>query len=172
MFSDQLDDFNARVKRISDPRNTSYRDPETGLQIPKRISKAEILRANLARKPHLMGMVLAALVGAICLMTARYLRWHYLDMSDLGGEVDANLVTDLIIAAGVAIVLGSILRQKTWRHMTAQMAGIGIMVVAMHNLVWMYPEPFAQVYSQAWVDMVQQTTTPQSLALRGAVYTL
>ena len=51
--------------------------------------------------------------------------------------------------------------------MMAQVVGIAIMLVAMHNLVWMMPEEFAMLYGQGYVDQVLTTTAPTSIFIRG-----
>jgi hypothetical protein len=56
--------------------------------------------------------------------------------------------------------------------MMAQTAGIAAMAVAMHNLVWVYPAEFAQVYTQAYVDEVRSVTTPNSIYVGGETYLL
>jgi hypothetical protein len=163
---EQIDSFNARVARIQDPRNKYYLDPETGMKIPKRVPR-DVIRRNRMKnqgRPGLVSLTLALLTGGICLMVARFASNALLDvpLSD-----DIVLLMELAGAAIIAFVVGGMVNQKTMRHMLAQIAGACIMTVAMHNLVWMFPNEFAMVYSQAYVDEVRAETQPNTLYLRG-----
>lgn len=166
--------FNDRIKTISNPRNTFYVDGETGTIIPKRVSRQDIKRAVQKRqtKPGVFGLFTSLLLGAACLMGARYLRWNTLGMHEGGGADDVLLTIDFGLAAIAVFILGGLLRHATFRHMVAQTAGICIMLVTMHNLIWAFPDEFAQVYSQDYVNQVQSSTAPQSLYLRGETITL
>ena len=168
----QMDEFNARIARINDPRNAYYRDPETGINVPKRLSKSKILSAAQSHKPGLISMGVSLVIGVICLMGARYVRFNYGAITETGTEAQTLMLMDFGLAAMMAFVVGGLLRHKTVRHMGSQMAGIAVMSVAMHNLVWMYPAEFAQVFSPSYVEQVKQVTAPQSLYLRGAIITL
>jgi hypothetical protein len=54
-------------------------------------------------------------------------------------------------------------------------AGAAIMAVATmffyHNAVHIFPDTFAQMFSQSWVDLVQATTKPQSIVWQGRSFT-
>ena len=168
-MSDQMAGFNARVKRIKDPRNTYYIDPETGTFVPKRVTRTQVKQAVEKQKarvtsPSFFGFFGALFLGAVALMGAVYLRWNVLGMTD--GATEANLlIVDFGLAAVAMFVLGSMLNQKSLLHMLAHSMGIGAMLVTMHNLVWMFPAEFGQVYSDAYVQQVQSTTAPQSIYL-------
>lgn len=54
--------------------------------------------------------------------------------------------------------------------MGAQFVGVGAMMVGMHNLIWAFPEPFAVIYSPEFVDIIQATTTANSIAFMGMTY--
>lgn len=168
----QLSVFNERIKRIEDPRNTYYRDLEAGINIPKRVSKAVILRKGEALKPGLMGLVVALMVGVICLAAARYGRFNLAGIAESGSSSQVVMLMDFGIAAVIAFIVGGLINQKSMRHMMAQTAGIAAMAVAMHNLVWEYPAEFAQVYTQAYVDEVRSVTTPMSIYVGGETYLL
>lgn len=162
-MTEQLTDFNARVKRINNPRNNSYYDHETGIVVPKRLSQKVIL-ARWAPKRHvsLIGMFVSVLMGVAAVMAARYLGWHYMNATVLDG---AGLATDLIVSGLIVMVLGTVFRQNTGRHMLAQILGIVVMTATMHNLVWLFPGEFAQIYTTAWVDAVQSAMPFRSIVL-------
>jgi hypothetical protein len=48
--------------------------------------------------------------------------------------------------------------------------GVGAMMVGMHNLIWAFPEPFAVIYSPEFVDIIQATTTANSIAFMSMTY--
>lgn len=166
-MSQQLDIFNQRIKRIEDPRNIYYRDPETGINVPKRVSKAAVLGLTNGAKPGFFGILLSIALGLICLAAARYGRFNFAEISETAASAHIVMLMDFGIAAVLAFVIGGLIRQKTVRHMMSQTMGIAVMAVAMHNLVWMYPAEFAQVYSQAYVDEVRGSTVPNTLYLGG-----
>lgn len=165
----QLESFNARIKRINNPRNTYYVDGETGMKIPKRLSKDVIARKGKKAPPGMFALMMALIVGTLCLMAARLARYTVLEMPETN---DTTLVIELTIAAIVAFVVGGMLGQKSLRHMVAHVAGAAIMAVAMHNLVWMFPAEFAAWYSPDYVNHVRTNTAPMSIYLRGQVYTI
>lgn len=168
----QLSVFQERIKRIEDPKNTYYRDREAGINIPKRVNKAVVLRKGEAAKPGLMGVLLAVVIGVICLAAARYGRFNLAGIAEAGSSAQVVMLMDVGIAAVIAFVVGGIIKMKSMRHMMAQVAGAAVMAVAMHNLVWEFPAEFAQVYTQAYVDEVRSVTTPNSIYVGGETYLL
>lgn len=172
VMSDQLSYFKQRIERIEDPNNISYADPETGMNIPRRLSKAQIKGHNLGKKPGILVMLLSCVLGAMTLIAARYVRFVLAEIPDIGTEAHTLLIMDFGLAALMAFLIGALIKHKTLRHMMAQAAGIAIMLVAMHNLVWMYPTEFAQVFPQAYVDQVIALTSPHSIYVVGETITL
>ncbi|SEW07254.1 hypothetical protein SAMN04488515_0918 [Cognatiyoonia koreensis] len=171
-MQEQLSVFNARIKRIEDPRNIYYRDPESGINIPKRVSKAAVLGKGKHAKPTLFGLLMALIVGLACLAAARYGRFNLAGIVEDPTSAHIVMLMDFGIAAVMAFVLGGMINQKSMRHMMAQTAGIAVMAVAMHNLVWMYPAEFAQVYTQAYVDEVRSATQPNTIYVGGETFAL
>ncbi len=168
-MTDQMAGFNTRIKRIKDPKNTYYVDGETGTFIPKRVNKQQIKQAVKKRqeKATFGGMVMGLFLGALMLMAARYVRFTYLGIEEGGPAADTLMMIDFGMAAMAIFILGGMIGQKTLKHMVAQVAGIALMLVTMHNLIWLAPAEFAQVYGQDYVNQVQATTAPTSLYLRG-----
>ena len=166
-MNDQQAYFQARIKRIQDPSVLYYKDPETGINIPRRLSKGSVAEVMSGRRA-LPWQVVSLMLGAAALMAARYLRFTLGDVQDAATAAGTLTLLDFGIAAALAMVLGTVLRLTTTRHMMAQVMGIGAMMVAMHNLIWLYPDTFAQIYTQAYVDQVQGLTVPQSLMWNGA----
>lgn len=169
-MSDQQTYFNARIRRINDPRNNSYLDPETGIRIPKQLSR-KIIKTNntyMEQKAGFGAMLLSLILGAICVMGALYVRFTVAGIPNTGTEASTLLAMDAGLAAVLVFVLGGILKHKSFRHMMAQVVGIAFMLVTMHNLVWFFPDEFAQVYTQDFVTQVTQATEPLSIHVNGA----
>ncbi|MEY1555282.1 hypothetical protein AB3Y40_06565 [Yoonia sp. R2331] len=168
-MSDQMAGFHTRIKRIKDPKNTYYVDGETGTFIPKRVNKQQIKQAAKKRneKATFGGLVMALILGAVMLMGARFVRWTYLGIDEAGTTADTLMLIDFGMAAMAIFILGGMIGQKSLAHMTAQVAGIACMLVTMHNLIWLAPAEFAQVFGQDYVNQVQATTAPTSLYVRG-----
>lgn len=166
---DQAAIFQARLKSINNPRNTSYVDPETGMKIPKRVGQ-NIIRANGKSPPaSIMGMMMGLVLGGLCLIVARYFQVTFLDIRP---SVPHALLYELGMAALMAFVIGGFVKQKTFKHMVCQVAGAAFAAVTMHNAVWIAPEHFAMVFSQGFVDQILAATEPMSLNVAGNSYTL
>ena len=105
-------------------------------------------------------------------MAARWVRFSYLSIEETRATADRLLLMDFGIAAIAIFVIGGMIGQKTLSHMAAQVCGIGVMMVLMHNLIWMLPAEFAQVYGQGYVEQVQSLTAPQSLYVGGEVFAI
>lgn len=174
-MTQQLDQFNARVKRINNPRNNSYKDPETGMVIPKRVSR-QLIRTNNRIRPQkagMMGMLMSLILGAMCLIGARYVRFEVAGISELDSDPSSILAMDAGLALMAAFVIGGVIKHKSLRHMAAQLAGVAVLAVGMHNIVWMVPEQVAQVFSSDYIGQVQQLTVPMSIYVNGeTVYQL
>ena len=117
----QLDEFNNRLARISDPKNKSYYDPELKMAIPKRVSKELINRKKL-KKAGFSALLLSLFVGAFALMLSHLACCRF----GLIGHDAPVLIYGA--AAIVAILIGGLLRLKTMPHMGAQFAGVGAMI--------------------------------------------
>lgn len=160
----QSDGFQARLKRINDPRNVSYFDPELKMNVPKRVSKGSINRKHAKR----IGSAALAASGAMGVLA-------YIAVQVMSGRFGLLPSSELVlfgIAAFLAVVLGVLMRHKTLLHMGAQVMGVGLMMASAHNAVWMFPDAVSQVTSTAYVMQVQATTTPNSIMLLGETYTL
>ena len=168
-MSDQLASFNSRIKRINDPRNTFYLDPETGIKIPKRLSR-KIIKTNnsyVEQKAGLGSMLFSVVLGLVCLVLAQYLRFELAGVPNTEIEPSTLTAMDGGLAAILVFIVGGVLKHKSLRHMASQIVGIGIMIVAIHNLVWLFPEEFSQVFSDDYVQQVTQATVPLSLHFNG-----
>ena len=164
-MADQLDEFNARVRKINDPRNTSYYDRDMEMHVPKRLSKQLIIKAQVKRV-GLVALICSAGVGAVALLVTQLMSTRF---GVFGPEAPMVIYAS---AAILALLIGGFLKMKTVPHMGAQFAGIWVMVAGMHNLVWLFPQAFETLYSAEYVAAIQATTMAGSLLVFGTTYTL
>ena len=169
-MEDQASYFQARIRRINDPKNSSYLDPETGMRIPKRLSRQIIKTNNSARteqRANLGSMLFSVILGCFALVAARYIRFELAGVADTGTDPATLAAMDAGLAAMIVFFVGGVLKHKTLRHMMAQVVGITAMMVTMHNLVWLFPAEFAQAFSQDYVEQVTAATAPLSIYFNG-----
>ncbi|MDP5362847.1 MAG: hypothetical protein NWP79_12000, partial [Paracoccaceae bacterium] len=89
-----INDFRDRVKRIGNPRNTSYYDRDLGMEIPKRVSHKEIKKKN--KKPSVLSTLLVSVIlGGLGLMFAQVVRIRYFGLTEPSNLV---LYLELFIA--------------------------------------------------------------------------
>jgi hypothetical protein len=166
---DQAAIFQARVKSINNPRNTFYHDPETGMKIPKRVGRDQIAANGKTPPATTTGMVLSMIVGALCLIVARYFQVTFLDIQP---SVPHALAYELGMAAAMAFTLGGFIKQKTFKHMVCHVAGAAFAAMTMHNAVWIAPDQFAMVFSESFVNEILAATDPMSLNIAGNSITI
>lgn len=164
-----IKDFNARIKRIRNPRNDSYYDPDLGMHIPKRVSREKIRKVRKQEEAFLGPILVSMIIGAVGLMAAQVLRIRYFELPSTSGIV---LFLELFLAFWAVITLSALMNRRTTGARLAQAAGVAIMLFAGHNIIWRWPEQMAVIYTQAHVEEVLATTTQHSVVYRGQVFGL
>lgn len=164
--AEQLDTFNARIKRIKNPKKDYVVDPETGIKIPRRVTRDQIGKKPL---PPIALLAMAGILGALCLLVARYLRMEVINVAPYFPD---GLVTEMALACMAAVVIGGFMRMRSFWTFGAQVLGALICAVTMHNAVWLAPDTFAMVFSQGYVDQILSITDPMSLHVNGTSITL
>jgi hypothetical protein len=162
----QMDTFKSRIKRIQDPRYTHVVDPESGMKIPRRVTRDEIGKSTTSSGGALF---MAALLGALCLMVARYLRIEVINVQPFFPD---GLVVEVSMAFMAAVVIGGFVRMRSFRTAIAQFVGALVCAVTMHNAVWLAPDQFAFIFSQGYVDQILTLTDPMSIYVNGTSFTL
>lgn len=164
-----IKDFNARVKRIKNPRNHSYYDPDLGMHIPKRVGRDHIKKAKRGDEEglNLGPVIVSMIVGAFALMIAQVVRIRYFGDT---GSTNVTLTIELFLAFWTLLILTALMNRRTVGARIAQFIGVGAMLVAGHNLIWRWPEPMAMIYTQEYVDEVMATTTQHSVVVAGTVF--
>ncbi len=160
----QMNEFNARIARINDPRNVSYYDAEMKLNVPKRVSKEYINRKRV-QKVGIAALVVSSVLGILAYGAVQVASGRF-------GILPGSEMVMFGVAAILALILGGMFSHKTMAHMGAQVMGVGLMMASAHNAVWMFPDAMTQVVSSAYVQDVQSKTTPNSIIVLGETYTL
>ena len=162
----QLQGFNARIARIQDPKFKHVVDPESGLKIPRRITRDQVGKKP---KASVMSIMMAFMLGMISLMGARYLQ---IDLINIQPYFPDAMIAELVLAGGMAFMIGLFMKMRSVRTMIAQLSGAAVCAVTMHNAVWFAPDQFALLFSQGYVDQVMSLTDPLSIYLNGTTYAL
>jgi hypothetical protein len=163
-------DFNARIKRIRNPRNDSYFDPELRMHIPKHVSRDKIRKAvKNSSSPNLSAVLTSMIIGAAALALGQWVRVKYFGLVDINAT---TLTLDLIAGFWMVLVLSVLLGHRGFLARTAQVAGLYVMLIAGHNFAWRWPEQMAWIYSPAYVEQVQAATVPRSVTINGALFAL
>lgn len=162
-----LNGFQARVAKIKDPRFTHVVDPETGLKIPRHVTRDQI--GDRAKKVSGKMLAMAALLGAICLIFARYLR---MEVIDVAAYFPNGMIAELSMATLAAVMIGGFMRMQSLKLAAMQALGATLCYVTMHNAVWVAPDQFASVFSQDYVNQILAQTKPLSVFVNGVSYTL
>ncbi len=161
-------DFDTRIKQISNPRNKSYYDPDLGMHVPKRVMRDKIKHTN--EEPSVIGILLVSLVlGAVALMFAQIVRIRYFGVLEPSTSI---LVLEIVLAIWAVVLLSVLTDKRSVAERLAQIAGVAVMMVAGHNLIWRWPDQMSTIYTSAYVEQVLETTTQNSIVYRGSVYGL
>ena len=161
-----MERFNARIARIQDPKFKHVIDPESGMKIPRRITRDQVGKKP---KASVKAMSMAFILGMISLVAARYIQ---LEMMAIQPYYPDAMVAELLIAAMIAFCVGSTFKLRSLRTVIAQWAGAAVCAVTMHNAVWIAPDQFAMILSQGYVDHILTLTDPMSLYVNGTSITL
>ena len=163
-----INEFNARIKNIQNPRNKSYFDLDLGMHVPKRVKRAPVKRT--VEEESILGMMLVSMIlGAIGLMFAQVVRIRYFGLLEYSTIV---LFLEIAMAFWAVIILTVLTKKRTIAERIAQIMGVALMMVAGHNMIWRWPDQLAVVYTPAYVEQVMETTTQHSIVYRGSVYGL
>ena len=156
-----INDFNDRVKRIGNPRNRSYYDPDLAMHIPKRVPRDKIKKAKVREESTFLTLfIVSAFLGALGFFAAQVVRVRYIPAAD---TAMVTLALDLILALWVVAIITVLMGKRTIFDRLSQVAGIYGMVIAGHNLIWRWPDQMAAIYTPEHVQDVLNSTTQMSL---------
>jgi hypothetical protein len=163
-----INDFNERLKKIGDPGNKSYYDPDMEMHVPKRVTRKPVKRET--DEESLLGtMFVSVILGATAFMIAQIVRIRYFGLLEPTTTV---LAIETFVTVWVLMILTVLTKKRQLFERLSQIIGIAVMMVAGHNLIWRWPEQMAVVYTPAYVEQLMATTTLHSIVFRGSVYGL
>lgn len=113
----------------------------------------------------------ALVLGVLAFALAQLIGFHLLGLPDPEMTADMRMVLDGVGAMAVMTVL-SLLVSAPSATFIPRLSGIALAMCAMHNLVHIEPELFAQAFSPRWVEFVLASTEPGSILFRGVSYPL
>ena len=158
-----INDFNDRVSRINNPRNKSYYDPDLGMHIPKKVPRDKIKKARAREEPTFISLfIVSGVLGAFGFFVAQVVRVRYFPAAD--AEMTA-LALDVILAVWVIAIITVLTGKRALFDRVSQVAGVYVMIMAGHNLLWRWPEQMANIYTPEYVDSVLASTTNMSLII-------
>jgi uncharacterized membrane protein (UPF0136 family) len=169
-------DFNARVARISagtgSSKSTIFVGLDEAYQVTyRRRGKAAGPVAAVGNTLMSVFFVIAVGLGALAFGIATWIRFQL--MGQGAGVPDP--MTEMAIQAGAALAVAFIIARAV--PFRARMLKIVMAISAVctmfvyHNAVHIFPDTFAQVFSQSWVDLVRATTKPLSIVWQGRSFT-
>ncbi|WP_415922474.1 hypothetical protein [Tateyamaria sp. SN6-1] len=113
----------------------------------------------------------AGLIGLLSVPLLRFAMYHSQGLPDPTAKPGLVVMVDAIFAFCIAFFLVRVILSTTTRaHMVAQMAGIWVSLIGMHNLVHAYPDAWAEAFSPEWVQQTTQKTEANTLYLLGGTF--
>ncbi|MDX8352082.1 hypothetical protein [Cognatiyoonia sp. IB215182] len=163
-----INDFNRRIKKINNPRNKSYYDPDLKMHIPKRVPRDKIKKPKVADDENVIGpFIVSVVIGAFCLAVAQLFRVRYFELIE---TTPITIAIDLIAGLWVLLVLTALIKRNSWGARFSQIVGVCAMLAAGHNLFWRWPEQMATIYTPEYAAYIEQTTQPPSVVIGSTVY--
>ncbi|MEL6839999.1 MAG: hypothetical protein AAFP85_11955 [Pseudomonadota bacterium] len=163
-----INDFNRRVKNISNPRNKSYYDPDLQMHIPKRVSRDKIKKPKVANDENIIGpFIVSVVIGAFCLGVAQIFRVRYFGLIETS---TVTMVVDLAATFWVLLVLTALIKRNSWGARFSQAVGVLAMLAAGHNLFWRFPEQMAVIYTPEYAQYVEATKQAPSVVIGADIY--
>lgn len=158
--------FNARLARLAAHSGNTNATLHIGLD--EQLERAAFERHNLPRaaqpdlprtEPWMLALGLVS--GSLAWVWAQWMRASLMP----GGDPLVILATDLSIGLTAVLLLRAILGLQGRAALAFQLIGMTSAILGLHNLVHLWPEPFARFFPAPWVSGVLQHTEPMSLNL-------
>jgi hypothetical protein len=162
-------EFNARIKRIKNPRNNSYYDPDLQMHIPKRVTRAKVIKPPSKSNEAMSAFLVSMVIGSVAMFGAQVLRVRYLGLS---GGSSAVTFADFLLGLWFMLVFSALMQRRQLIGRMGQVVGLCVMMVTGHNLIWKWPDLMSKIYTPEYVAEIQATTKVQSIVIQGNVYAL
>jgi hypothetical protein len=113
-------------------------------------------------------MAFCVLVGGLAYAAVRFGRFRFMAEQGLPAETDTTIwLQNGGAAAGLAVVLAIILGLRSPFRLLCVLGGVALAMAGFHNLVHLYPEAFAQVFSPEWVSRLRLSAPNESWLYMG-----
>ncbi len=161
---DQQKVFAARLERIA--AHTGNTNATLHIGGADQLPQAALKRAVLGKtRPRVkasstLASPLALVSGALAWVWAQWSLPVLLQSTDFW--------MSLVAAVAVMLLLRLVLGLKGPLMLAAQVIGLALAIVGLHNAVHLWPEPFAALFTPDWVQQVLASTQPMTLSL-GAI---
>lgn len=158
---DQQKKFAARLERIA--THTGHTNATLHIGGADQLPQAALKRAVLGKaRPRAkanspLAAPLALISGALSWVWAQWSLPVLLQSTDLW--------MSLLAAGAVMLLLRLVLGLTGPLTLAAQVAGLALAIVGLHNAVHLWPAPFAALFTPDWVQQVLASTQPMTLSL-------
>jgi hypothetical protein len=156
--------FQDRIQRISKEKEQS----KATASAANRTSKA---RRFLINAKYPASICVAAFTGLAAVFLVRYLRFQLMGAGDASSGILVFLLDAILSIAG-CVAIKELFRMHSPEFKTAQVVGIFIMVISMHNLAFWAPNFMSSAFSRDWVVAQEDYAMPNSIYLGGFYFPL
>ncbi len=166
--------FDARIARISSGKTAVWVDPETGIRMQRKESAAarmaRVQSGPMALIWRLLAVVVAAGLGLVAGVAGPVLRVQVSALSGWVPQGDLLLGADVGAAFVLSFFLVSFLPFRGKLIRLAQFAGVAVMAVFLHNLVWWYPAQAELALGETRAAEIRAAAAPGTLSFLGTTY--
>ncbi|MEO8242969.1 MAG: hypothetical protein ABI832_11680 [bacterium] len=171
-------DFAARLARVQRNADSATQMLFVGVdeayQMPRRERKARRSRGAtlLHNILYPFSLVAAVALGTVSHGIGQVARYQVQGLPDLKANPDIEMLVQVILGISISMLLGYALRLHSKSFTTLKSTGVVIGVLFFHNAVHLYPQEFAAVTSEMWVNQLVHHTLPYSMLWRGISFIL
>lgn len=174
----QKSEFHARLARIESGAASSKTTLYVGMDetiLVNNKANARLLKKATAvpqKRLGLMELLLCIVLGVFSLVLGLYIRFSITGSADPLGSPDMEMMINGGLGLAITLFSGYFLRMPLLKMFPVGAVGVMAGVMAFHNLVHIYPEKFAEMFSPIWVEHVITATDANSIIWRGVSFTL
>lgn len=158
--------FKQRVERVAAHIGNTNATLHIGMD--DQLPQAALLRSHICG-PKVLGvpqraplaLALAFLTGGAGWIWAQWMRVSLFPAED----ALVNLAADLLVGITALFLLRAVLGLRGPATLAAQVIGMAVMLLSLHNAVHLWPEQFSYLFPSQWVSTVLADTQPMSVSL-------
>lgn len=171
-------DFAARLARIekgvAQSTQMLFVGTDESYVMPRRDRKPKLTwgRALVRRVMQFFGQATAVGVGAVAHGLGQVLRFQVQGMPEAKVNPDLDMAVQVAVGFGLAFVLGYVVQLQARAMAVFLMVGVLAGLLLGHNAVHLWPNRFAAMTSDVWVQQWVTQTPQYSVVWRGATLPL